>query len=182
MIDFEKYMLKDADFAREIAAFEAEMDSLMMDIAIESTSQNSNEPDGSRIRNAYKDLGSAIKSKDDRKIKSAQKEIADASTEVDRKVKDPEKKKKIIKIAVLAAMGAAAIAGSIGIMNRLKNHSAKTASEVAAIAKDLPKIKSSGKVDTEIVNAVTDTKKNPPWGKGSFDEFMKSSDNRLVFK
>lgn len=144
MFNVDKYMICGNDFKREIEALESYMDELQTDIAFESSGVSNNEPDGIRLRNAYKDLANAKKSNDQKKIDEASKEVNAASAEVDQKVKDPEKKKKIIKLAIAAASAAALTVGAIVVANDLKKDDASKIRNVVDVArKVLNKIKSS---------------------------------------
>lgn len=144
MFNVDKYMICGNDFKREIEALESYMDELQTDIAFESSGVSDNEPDGTRLRNAYKDLANAKKSNDQKKIDEASKEVNAASAEVDQKVKDPEKKKKIIKLAIAAASAAALTVGAIMVANDLKKgDTSKIRGAVDVAKKALNKIKSS---------------------------------------
>jgi len=135
MLNLDNYMICDKDFKREIAALESYMDELQTDIAFESSGVSDNEPDGTRLRNAYKDLANAKKSNDQKKIDEASREVTAASTEVDQKVKDPEKKKKIIKLAIAAASAAALTVGAIVVANDLKKGDASKLRGALDVAK-----------------------------------------------
>ena len=135
MINIESYLICGDDFSREITALEAYMDSLQYDMAMESDTGSSDEPDGTRLRASYGKLSQAINSKDERKINEAKAEVANASAEVDQKVKDPERKKKIIKIAIAAASAAALTVGAIVVANDLKKGDASKLRGAADVMK-----------------------------------------------
>lgn len=120
MLNIDSYMICGNDFKREITALESYMNKLQTDIAFESSGVDSNEPDGSRLRSAYKELSDAVQKNDSKKIQEASKEVNSASAEIDEKVKDPEKKKKIIRLAIAAASAAALTVGAIVVANDLK--------------------------------------------------------------
>ena len=144
MFDIDSYMICGKDFEKEIAALESYMDELQTNIAFESSGSVSNEPDGTRLRNAYKDLANAKKTNDQRKIDEASREVNAASSEIDQKIKDPEKKKKIIKLAIAAASAAALTVGAIVVANDLKKgDTSKIRGAVDVARKAINKIKSS---------------------------------------
>ena len=144
MFDIASYMICGKDFENEIAALESYMDELQTDIVFESSGNPSGEPDGTRLRNAYKDLANAKKTNDQKKIDEASREVNAASSEIDQKIKDPEKKKKIIKLAIAAASAAALTVGAIVVANDLKKgDTSKIRGAVDVARKTLNKIKSS---------------------------------------
>jgi len=146
MINVDSYIICGKDFTREIEALESLMNDLMFDIAIESSGVDSNEPDGSRLRSAYKELSDAVQKNDSKKIQEASKEVNSASAEIDEKVKDPEKKKKIIRLAIAAASAAALTVGAIVVANDLKKgDSSKLRGALDVAKKAVVKIGSSVK-------------------------------------